>query len=96
LRQDKNQARNAVKGGLPPVSEAVYKDKAFQKAYPAWKTILQSLQHASVRPLTPAYQSVSLQIAYSLSPPSTIVPSSDLAVLKSRIQDAIDSKGLVP
>jgi multiple sugar transport system substrate-binding protein len=96
LRQDKNQARNAVKGGLPPVSEAVYKDKSFQKAYPAWKTILQSLQNASVRPLTPAYQSVSLQIAYSLSPPSTIVPSSDLPILKTRIQDAIDSRGLVP
>jgi trehalose/maltose transport system substrate-binding protein len=96
LRQDKNQIRNAVKGGLPPVSEAVYKNKDFRKTYPAWKTILQTLQSASVRPLTPAYQSVSLQIAYSISPPSTIDPKADLAVLKTRIQDAIDSKGLVP
>jgi multiple sugar transport system substrate-binding protein len=96
LRQDKNQIRNAVKGGLPPVSEAVYKNKDFRKTYPAWKTILQELQQASVRPLTPAYQSVSLQIAYSISPPSTIDPQADLDVLKQRIQDAIDSKGLVP
>jgi multiple sugar transport system substrate-binding protein len=96
LREDKNQIRNAVKGGLPPVSEAVYQNKDFRKTYPAWKTILQELQQASVRPLTPAYQSVSLQIAYSISPPSTIDPQADLDVLKQRIQDAIDSKGLVP
>jgi multiple sugar transport system substrate-binding protein len=96
LRKDENQVRNAVDGGLPPVSEAVYKDKDFQKAYPFYKTILQALQNASVRPLTPAYQSVSLQIAYSISPPSTIDPKADLTVLKTRIQDAIDSKGLVP
>jgi trehalose/maltose transport system substrate-binding protein len=96
LRQDKNQIRNAVDGGLPPVSEAVYEDKEFQKAYPFYKTILEELKNASVRPLTPAYQSVSLQIAYSISPPDTIDPKADLAVLKTRIQDAIDSKGLVP
>jgi multiple sugar transport system substrate-binding protein len=96
LRQEKNQIRNAVKGGLPPVSEAVYENKDFQKAYPFYKTILQELQNASVRPLTPAYQSVSLQIAYSISPPNTIDPQGDLTVLKTRIQDAIDSKGLVP
>jgi trehalose/maltose transport system substrate-binding protein len=96
LRQDKNQIRNAVKGGLPPVSEAVYQNKDFQKAYPFYKTILQELRQASVRPLTPAYQSVSLQIAYSISPPSTIDPKTDLSTLKGRIQDAIDSRGLVP
>jgi multiple sugar transport system substrate-binding protein len=96
LRQDKNQIRNAVKGGLPPVSEAVYKNKDFQKAYPFYKTILDELRQASVRPLTPAYQSVSLQIAYSISPPSTIDPKADLETLQTRIQDAIDSKGLVP
>jgi multiple sugar transport system substrate-binding protein len=96
LRQDKNQVRNAVDGGLPPVSEAVYQDKDFQKAYPFYKTILQELRQASLRPLTPAYQSVSLQIAYSISPPSTIDPKTDLATLKGRIQDAIDSRGLVP
>jgi multiple sugar transport system substrate-binding protein len=96
LRQEKNQIRNAVDGGLPPVSEAVYKNKDFKKTYPAWKTILQELRQASVRPLTPAYQSVSLQIAYSISPPDTIDPKGDLTTLQTRIQDAIDSKGLVP
>jgi multiple sugar transport system substrate-binding protein len=96
LREPKNQARNAVKGGLPPVTESVYEDKEFQKTYPAHKEILEALKSGSVRPITPAYQSVSLQIAYSLSPPDSIDPDSDIEVITERVQNAIDSKGLVP
>ena len=95
LRNPQNEIRNAVLGGLPPVLESIYSKPSFQKAYPMWKAIFQSLKQASVRPKTPAYQSVSLQISYTLSPPSS-VSASDVGTLKSRIQDAIDSKGLVP
>jgi multiple sugar transport system substrate-binding protein len=96
LRKPENQARNAVDGGLPPVTESVYEEKEFQEAYPAHKEILASLQEGSVRPITPAYQSVSLQIAYTLSPPDSIDADSDLGTLEERIQNAIESKGLVP
>jgi multiple sugar transport system substrate-binding protein len=96
LRGAEKQARNAIEGGLPPVTESVYQDKDFQKAYPFWKTALESLQNGSVRPITPAYQSVSLQIAYTLSPPDSIDPESDIDLLTERIQNAIDSEGLVP
>jgi multiple sugar transport system substrate-binding protein len=95
LRNPQNEIRNAVLGGLPPVLESIYSQPAFQKAYPMWKAIFDTLKQASVRPKTPAYQSVSLQISYTLSPPSS-VSAGDLGTLKSRIQDAIDSKGLVP
>jgi multiple sugar transport system substrate-binding protein len=95
LRNPQNEVRNAVLGGLPPVLESIYHQPAFQKAYPMWKAIFDTLKQASVRPKTPAYQSVSLQISYTLSPPSS-VSASDLSTLRSKIQDAIDSKGLVP
>jgi multiple sugar transport system substrate-binding protein len=95
LRNPQNEVRNAVLGGLPPVLESIYSRPAFHKAYPMWKAIFDTLKQASVRPKTPAYQSVSLQISYTLSPPSS-VSASDLGTLKSKIQDAIDSKGLVP
>jgi multiple sugar transport system substrate-binding protein len=95
LRSPRNEIRNAVLGGLPPVLESVYNDPQFQKAYPMWQAIFTTLKQASVRPKTPAYQSVSLQISYTLSPP-TSVSGKDLGTLRSRIQDAIDSKGLVP
>ncbi|HYN35520.1 MAG TPA: ABC transporter substrate-binding protein [Actinomycetota bacterium] len=96
LREPEKQVRNAIDGGLPPVDETVYEDKEFQKSYPFWKTILDSLREASVRPITPAFQSVSLQIAYTLSPPDSIDPEADLPDLEERIQNALESKGLVP
>jgi multiple sugar transport system substrate-binding protein len=96
LREPEKQIRNAVDGGLPPVTESVYEETEFQELYPFWETILDELKIASVRPITPAYQSVSLQIAYTLSPPDSIDPKGDLETLDERIQNAIDSKGLVP
>jgi multiple sugar transport system substrate-binding protein len=95
LRSPQNEIQNAVLGGLPPVLESVYSDPKFQKAYPMWKAIFDTLKQASVRPKTPAYQSVSLQISYTLSPPSS-VSAKDLGTLRGRIEDAINSKGLVP
>ena len=95
LRNPQNEIRNAVLGGLPPVLEAIYSQPAFQKAYPMWKAIFDTLKTASVRPKTPAYQSVSLQISYTLSPPSG-VSAGDLGTLRSRLADAINSRGLVP
>ncbi len=95
LRDQKNEIRNAVLGGLPPVLTSIYSLPSFHKAYPMWKAIYQSLSTASVRPETPAYQSVSLQISYTLSPPSS-VSASVLPTLRNRLNDAIQSKGLVP
>ena len=96
LREAKHEVTNAVLGGLPPVLTSVYTQPAFQKAYPFWKDILDTLKLASVRPKTPAYQSVSLEIAYTLSPPTSVNPATDIALLRSRIEGAINSKGLVP
>ena len=46
----------------------VYSDPKFQKAYPMWKAIFDTLKQASVRPKTPAYQSVSLaDLVHSLA-----------------------------
>ncbi|WP_238440079.1 ABC transporter substrate-binding protein, partial [Frankia sp. AgB1.8] len=66
-----NQIRDAIDGGLPPTIGALYTDQKFIAAgYPFAPAIYEALQNASVRPQTPAYQSVSLQIAHTLSPPS--------------------------
>jgi multiple sugar transport system substrate-binding protein len=96
LREAKHEVTNAVLGGLPPVLTSVYQQPSFQKAYPFWKDILDTLKLASIRPKTPAYQSVSLEIAFVLSPPTAVNPAKDLSTLRTGIQDAINSKGLVP
>lgn len=96
LRNRDNQVRNAVKGGLPPTIESLYTDPSFiNGGYPFAPAILTALKNGSVRPKTPAYQSVSLQISYTLSPPSSI-SSGKVATLRGRINDALNSKGLVP
>lgn len=96
LRGRDNQIRAAVNGGLAPVLEDLYTDpKLVDGGYPFAGAILRSLRDASIRPRTPAYQSVSLQISDVLSPPSSASPAR-LGTLRDRISDALRSKGLVP
>jgi multiple sugar transport system substrate-binding protein len=96
LRNRANQLRNAVKGGLPPTLASLYRDPRLIKGgYPFAGEILDSLQRGGVRPKTPAYQSVSIALQTTLYPPSSAGPAK-LPQLRSQLQDAIQSKGLIP
>jgi multiple sugar transport system substrate-binding protein len=57
---------------------------------------LEELKKAAVRPLTPAYQNVSTLISTILSPPGSIDPPATAERLRSELQDALDSKGVLP
>ncbi|MGI8680301.1 MAG: ABC transporter substrate-binding protein [Jatrophihabitans sp.] len=85
-------------GGLPPVGRSLYQNppKDFAKAYPFYKLIARQLANAAVRPKTAAYQSVSIVISHTLSPPQNIDPKSSISSVKSDIRDALNSKGLIP
>jgi multiple sugar transport system substrate-binding protein len=96
LRDRENQLRNAVKGGLPPTLASLYRDPRLIKGgYPFAAEILDSLQRGGVRPKTPAYQSVSIALQTTLYPPSVAGPGK-LPQLRGQLQDAIESKGLIP
>ncbi|MGH2815192.1 MAG: extracellular solute-binding protein, partial [Actinomycetota bacterium] len=96
LRNRPNQLRAAVKGGLPPTLASLYKDpKLINGGYPFAAEIFDSLQRGGVRPKTPAYQSVSIAMQTTLSPPSSAGPGK-LGQLRGQLQDAIESKGLIP
>ena len=96
LRNADNQRYAAIKGGLPPTIESLYGDPTLRKSYPFADTILEGLRNASTRPLTPAYTNVSLEIQSVLSPPSHINPDPVVPQLRKGIEDAINSRGLVP
>jgi multiple sugar transport system substrate-binding protein len=96
LRNADNQKILAIKAGQPPTIESVYADPEMAKAYPMRDTILDELKDAAPRPLTPAYQNLSTVVAAQLSPPSAIKPQETATTLKKAIQDAIDSKGVLP
>ena len=65
-------------------------------AYPFHADILSALQTASVRPKTPAYQNVSIVISHNVSPPAGINPTGTQQALVGQINDALQSKGLIP
>lgn len=96
LRNRDNQLRNAIDGGVPPTLEALYSDPTFQAEYPAWEAIKNSLDTASVRPKTPAYQSISIVISDLLNPPAQIRPDAVVGELSDQIVRAQNSEGLVP
>jgi multiple sugar transport system substrate-binding protein len=96
LRNRDNQLVNAVDGGVPPTLEALYSDPSFQQKYPAWQAIKASLDNASVRPKTPAYQSISIVLSDELNPPAEIDPNTVVGGLADQIRKAEKSEGLVP
>lgn len=111
LRDKENQKFSALKDGVPPTIESIYGDDtgldpakpvdaknnpSMATAYPMRDTILTALRNAAVRPLTPAYQSLSTVISKVLSPPSEIDPQATAAELRDKLSDALQSKGVIP
>jgi multiple sugar transport system substrate-binding protein len=94
LRNEQNQREAAIKGGLPPTLDSLYNDPAFKKAYPFGDLIRREVATGAIRPQTPAYSDVSLAIAKTVSPPSNIQLDGFVDNLRSKLSDALQSKGL--
>src|SRR5260221_1170680 len=76
LRNKANQLRGALVGGVPPTIISLYSDPKLFGGYPVHADILSELETASVRPKTPVYQVVSINLSHLVSPPATISPAS--------------------
>jgi trehalose/maltose transport system substrate-binding protein len=96
LRNRENQLIGANVGGVPPTIASLYNDPKLFANYPFHADILKALQNASVRPKTPVYQVVSIDISHLISPASGINPTSTLQSMKGSLNNALQSKGLVP
>ncbi|HWG98420.1 MAG TPA: ABC transporter substrate-binding protein [Pilimelia sp.] len=96
LRSPEHQKYSAINDGVPPTIESVYAEPEMAEAYPMRDTILEELRDAAVRPLTPAYQNLSTVLSAELSPPDRIDPEAAAAELRESIQDALESRGVLP
>lgn len=96
MRNAENQKYSAINSGVPPTIESVYDEPEMNDAYPMKETILEELKDAAVRPVTPAYQNASTIISTVLSPPQSIDPRKTADRLRKELQDALDSKGVLP
>jgi multiple sugar transport system substrate-binding protein len=96
IRDRQNQIINADVGGVPPTITSLYNDPALFADYPFHADILKELENASVRPKSPVYQVVSIDISHLISPASGINPAGTKKSMISQLNDALQSKGLVP
>jgi multiple sugar transport system substrate-binding protein len=84
--------------GLPPSRANLYANKVVTKAFPGFAGLVKrSIESAGPRPLSPAYQDVSLGIQDALHPAGSIDPndvSSAYNTLKGNLDDAVQRKGL--
>ncbi|WP_162618318.1 extracellular solute-binding protein [Mycobacterium leprae] len=96
LRSEQSQQYLSIEGGLPAVRASLYSDPAFQDKYPMYTIIRQQLTDAAVRPVTPAYQAVSIRLSAALNPITDIDPEPMADRLAAQVQKAIDGKGLLP
>ena len=99
MREPANQIEIATAGGLPPVTESLYDDKEIDKVYPGFADLIrQSIDLAAPRPVTPAYQDLSLAIQRTLHPLDDL-PLDDVAgtvdELRDNVQTALDREGLL-
>ncbi|MEV0395136.1 ABC transporter substrate-binding protein [Polymorphospora rubra] len=96
IRDAENQKFSAINDGVPPTIESIYADPEMTEAYPMKDEILAELRDGATRPLTPAYQNVSTVLSVTLSPPSAIRPQETADELRRSVQDALESKGVLP
>jgi multiple sugar transport system substrate-binding protein len=96
LRSPKHQLQTSLEAGDPPVAPSVYEQAEFKEAYPMGPDMLDELETAAPRPITPLYQNISTIVSTTLSPPSSINPEKTAKDLEESIQQAIDGKGILP
>ena len=75
LSAPKQQLTVTELDGLPPPRSNLYTDKVVTTAFPGFaKLVRESIESAGPRPVTPAYQDVSIAVQTALHPPDKIDP----------------------
>ncbi|NBH09043.1 ABC transporter substrate-binding protein [Amycolatopsis sp. SID8362] len=110
LRNAENQKFSAINDGVPPTIESVYHNDTpldpskpasadnpnMALKYPMRDSIIDAIKDSAVRPLTPAYQNMSTVMSKVLSPPGEIDPKATADKLREQLNDALQSKGVIP
>jgi multiple sugar transport system substrate-binding protein len=95
IASESHQILAAQEGGLLPTIEKLYEDPRIREAFPFSDLVRATLRDAVLRPKTPVYNDVSLAISRTLHPMRSIEPKSDVERLRSKIDRALRSKGLL-
>src|SRR5262249_33756060 len=98
MRDEKSQQELANVGGVPPGGQGRYQTPParFAPTYPASQLITDEPRSAAVRPLTPAYQSLSSITSSLLSPPASVDPDATEQKLRDQLASTLKSQGVIP
>lgn len=72
ITTEENQKYYMLTNGNPAALKSVYEDPEVQEAYPMADLIVESLDQAAPRPLTPYYSEVSSSLQREFHPPSSV------------------------
>ncbi len=92
--QPANQLDAAKKGGNPPTLSNLY-DKISKKQYPFAALLRQSINDAAPRPVTPAYNDISLAVQETLVPLKSINPPKTAKSLRNLAKLALKSEAVL-
>jgi multiple sugar transport system substrate-binding protein len=92
--QPDNQIYAAEKGGNPPTLGSLY-DKIDKKQYPFASVLRESINDAAPRPVTPAYNDISLAVQDTLVPLSSINPPKTAKDLRNLAKQALKSEAVL-
>jgi multiple sugar transport system substrate-binding protein len=95
IRGSDNQKFAAINGGNPPTLAALFDDAALRKVYPFADVMRESIQDAAPRPVSPAYNDLSLAVQDTIVPFGGINPEKDAKSLHSLLQEALKSEAVL-
>lgn len=95
ITSDASQKQIQSLSGLPPTAQALYDDPEIRAELPYADVLRESLAGASLRPLTPAYNDISLALQRVLHPMGDVDPEKDVERLRDAVDRALESRGLL-
>ncbi|MDQ1633553.1 MAG: trehalose/maltose transport system substrate-binding protein [Frankiaceae bacterium] len=94
IRQPANQLFAAQEGGNPPTTSAVY-DQLTTDKYPFKEVLRSSINDAEPRPVSPAYNDLSLAVQNTIHPLSGVNPTADAIALRKLSEQALKSEAVL-
>lgn len=95
LRGSDNQKFAAINGGNPPTLAALYDDSQLRKVYPFADVMRESINDAAPRPVSPAYNDLSLAVQDTIVPFAGINPDKAANNLRSLMKEALKSEAVL-
>jgi multiple sugar transport system substrate-binding protein len=92
LAQPDNQIVATEKGGLPPTTTALYDNPKIKAAFPFATLLRQTLDEGVPRPVSPAYNDISLAIQKTFHPPEKVDPNAVVGDLRDKLDKAAEGK----